>query len=109
METGESKGKKEAAVEGTRGPSGEINTSKTTRPLCLSSCLVIPGGYRTNGLFQAGLVERVNCNSHRKALRLSRLQHAVTEFRSQHWRNGGWIMANSATGATEFVTTANPP
>lgn len=37
---------------GTRGPSGEINTSKTTRPLCLSSCLVIPGGYRTNGLFQ---------------------------------------------------------
>lgn len=48
----ESKGKEEAAVEGTRGPSGEINTSKMTRPLCLSSCLVIPGGYRTNGLFQ---------------------------------------------------------
>ncbi|TGZ51255.1 Uncharacterized protein DBV15_03142 [Temnothorax longispinosus] len=89
METGESKGKKrQSAVEGTRGPPAEINTSKTTRPLCLSSCL-------------AGLVERVNCNSHRKALRLSRLQHAVTEFRSQHWRNGGWIMANSLQQAQQ--------
>lgn len=36
-----------------RGPRAEINPSKTTtRPHCLSSCHVIPGGYRTNGLFQ---------------------------------------------------------
>jgi len=39
-------------MEEARGPTVEINTSKTTRPLCLSSCLVILGGYRTNGLFQ---------------------------------------------------------
>jgi len=39
-------------MEEARGPTAEINTSKTTRPLCLSSCLVILGGYRTNGLFQ---------------------------------------------------------
>lgn len=42
---------REGGVEGARSL-GEINPSKTTRPHCLSSCLVIPGGYRTNGLFQ---------------------------------------------------------
>lgn len=71
-------GKRGAGVEGrgrrsilegyARFSSGEINTSKTTRPLCLSSCLVIPGGYRTNGLFQVISRARVVVPSTRRAL-----------------------------------------